>query len=160
MGVQHLQKLTSRIKFYGSQVGGSYAAPLTYTSSPLLLLLSDFRLVFANITYLPNVIFPITPTPSGDLDELYPSTKNICTGFLHLILLVIQAAFLLSIPVCFLCPAWTVLFYFSVFLLANTAFCVLLNGTATHFKSNPNLTSHLPHHKNEQWIFLNGVSVG
>lgn len=160
MVVNSLHSLSSKIKFYGSQIGGSATVPLTYTSSPLLLLLSDIRLFFANITHMPYIVLPLTPTPSGNLDELHCSPKNIWSMFLHLILFVIQAAFLLSIPICFLLPAWAVLVYMTIFLVANTIFCVLLNGTAKHFQSNPKFTSHFPQHKNEQWLFLNGVAVG
>lgn len=146
--------------------------PLPYTSSPLLLALQDIWL-FLRITFvwpvtkgIPSIVIPFYPFKSGPLDELYPSFQNIKALFLHAILVVAQAAFLLvlvpsvlfGVPVPLL--GWTpsCLLIVSGFVVANNWFCILLNGTKRRYQSivDPSWKKR----DNEKWIFINGVAVG
>jgi hypothetical protein len=71
------------VEFFGSQIGGESEAPLTYTGSPWRLFASDVLLFLRWSPYLINIILPLWPCPSRDLDELYPSLSNIIDLVLH-----------------------------------------------------------------------------
>lgn len=155
-----IAKSTSGVEFFGSQVGGKAVTPVAYTSSPMKLLFADFRWALGHAFDLPSIVFPWTPYGSDYLDELYPSLANLWDMFLHVIIFICQAFFLLSIPFWLLFPVWAVAFFVTVFLLSNSIFCTLLNGPLRCYDSNPDITARMPKHENEQWVFINGVAVG
>ncbi|EXJ92882.1 hypothetical protein A1O3_01436 [Capronia epimyces CBS 606.96] len=142
--------------------------PLPYTANPLLLVLNDLWL-FIQITFtlppsagLPSIIFPIGPTRSKGLDELALTWPNAKASFLHLVLVVAQILFLVSLfPLAyFLVPALYFL-YIVAFVLANQWFTVLLNGRRrSGFQSNPRCVQGRRRFEHEQWVFINGVAVG
>jgi len=152
------------IQFWGSQTGSQNGSkgvpPLAYTGSPLKLFIADIKSFIKYIRFLPFIMFPLSPWPSSHLDELYLSPANLWSMFLHFVLCVLQAGFLLSIPLWFLFPVWSVVAFVSVFLISNESFCYLLNGFESIYESDPALVGHFPKHPNEQWLFLNGVAVG
>ncbi|KAG9241272.1 hypothetical protein BJ878DRAFT_521536 [Calycina marina] len=152
----------SRTKFFGSQVGGKAVVPLTYTGSPAQLLRADICNAFRYIGLLPYVMCPVQPKGSGKLCELYASNRNIYCIFLHIILVLLQLPFILSVPLWFVMPV--PLFWIAggvvAFWLVNEGICQLLNGKEMRFMSDPKYSRGLKEHRNEQWIFLNGVSVG
>ncbi|MCJ1355489.1 MAG: hypothetical protein MMC33_005481 [Icmadophila ericetorum] len=103
----------------------------------------------------------MSPCLSGPLDELYPSLPNIVCISVHLILGILQLAFLISIPVCLilLIPCSWFCIYVLAFLVLNRKLCdVLLNGPP--FLESKTDLSRFPSHENERWIFLNGVAAG
>lgn len=79
---------------------------------------------------------------------------------MHGILLVLQTAFILGLPLLFIFPAWLVIFGMGGFCTLNWLLCRLLNGNTITFHSDPKYAPALDEHAHEQWIFLNGVAVG
>jgi hypothetical protein len=158
--VNGVARSTSGVKFFGSQVGSRVVTPVVYTDSPLKLFYYDMKYCVLHLFDLPFIVFPLTPFGSGHLDELYPSIKNLYNMFLHLVLFISQALFLLSIPFWFIFPLWLVAGFVTVFILLNSMFCLLLNGFKMHYDSDPEITKDMPKHDNEQWVFMNGVAVG
>ncbi|PBP17331.1 hypothetical protein BUE80_DR011899 [Diplocarpon rosae] len=150
---------SKKIKFYGSQVGGSYTTPHPYTGSPFALLQQDIMSAFQFILFLPSVVFPLTPLRSGPLCELYPSLANLYDMFLHGILIGMQVPFILSMPFWILLPVWWVVMGVMVFIGLNESICYLLNGKDMEVRSSPHFAEERGH-EHEQWIFLNGVAVG
>ncbi|KAL0944858.1 uncharacterized protein CTRU02_202745 [Colletotrichum truncatum] len=101
---------------------------------------------------------------SGPLDELYPSWANIRDITFHFILIITQSAFLLSLPFLSFLPFNIFAPYILGFVFVNYIACYALNGympdgyiQSTDF---PEASLWDDRHKNEQWIFLNGVAVG
>ncbi|TVY82912.1 hypothetical protein LSUE1_G001896 [Lachnellula suecica] len=147
-------------KFYGSQVGGKSVTPHSYTGSPLELLRHDIFSALGFYDLLFNIVFPINPCGSGEFCELYPSFANLWAMFLHLVLILMQLPFILSVPFWLLFPGWVVLLGILGFGVVNKAVCFLLNGSRLRFRSNPKYAGLKKEHEHEQWIFLNGVAVG
>ena len=136
--------------------------PLPYTGSPPRLLLSDTLLSLRNLPYLPSIILPLAPWPSGRLDELFPSPENVFDLVVHSILFVLQAAFLLSLPLSlmFMTPALWMIAYILGFCLANHVLCrISLNGSRVIYRSRVPLIKSAEHQK-EHWIWINGVAAG
>ena len=148
------------INFYGSQVGGASTEPHSYTGSPWELLKHDILTALKFVFYLPYIVWPIKPWGSNELCELYPSRANVWAITLHVVLVLMQLPFILSIPLWLFFPVWWVLFCVVMFMLVNKAICFLLNGDKSEFPSNPDLAEVKDEHKHEQWLFLNGVAVG
>lgn len=150
------------VSFQPSQKGGQAPPPeerLSFTDEPMKLLWFDTTLFFQLIWYLPNIILPMQPCGSGNLDELHLSPANLWAMFLHLLLIILQLGFLFSLPFCIIFPVWSVIIYTTAVLLTNSAICKLLNGSHTSLMSTTPL-QHRPEHDSERWIFLNGVAVG
>ncbi|KAL4891594.1 hypothetical protein BDV59DRAFT_66208 [Aspergillus ambiguus] len=150
------------VSFLPCQEGAEEEAPLPYTDAPLKLLIADIRLFVKCLPSLPGVFLPLTPCLSGSLDEMYPSPANIGIFLVHLVLCVLQLAFLISLPLCvlFMLPALGVLIYAAVFLTINAAVChVVFNRHDAILRSVVPHTERPEHHR-EHWIFLNGVAVG
>ncbi|EXF76696.1 hypothetical protein CFIO01_03507 [Colletotrichum fioriniae PJ7] len=108
--------------------------------------------------------------PSGEMDELYPSVGNLWCLFIHGILIVTQLAFLISLPFLATLPFQLFVLYIGGFIFVNYIFCLQLNaGTENNLlKSQHALWPEAANWKSldpkenysEEWIFLNGVSVG
>ncbi|KAK1463707.1 hypothetical protein CCUS01_08120 [Colletotrichum cuscutae] len=108
--------------------------------------------------------------PSGEMDELYPSVGNLWCLFIHGILIVTQLAFLISLPFLATLPFQFFVLYVGGFIFVNYIFCLQLNaGTENNLlKSQHALWPEAAKWKSldpnenysEEWIFLNGVSVG
>jgi hypothetical protein len=150
------------IEFFGSQVAPSNIISYSYTDSPLRLLGYDIRTFISNAWAIPYILWPFRPTDSGGLDELSLTIPNIFCILLHAILCVLQILFILLLPLAFLLPVWTAAAGIGIFLLVNSALCLLLNGSPwqTTYTSDPKLAPALPEHAHEKWVFLNGVAVG
>ncbi|KAL6299478.1 hypothetical protein BKA93DRAFT_753406 [Sparassis latifolia] len=72
-------------------------------------------------------VLPLTPTPSGPLDELYPSVENSWAISIHIVLIVIQGVDILSSPLSPFFVAATFIAYSGTVLIVVYAFCLLLN---------------------------------
>lgn len=146
---------------FGSQVGGKSVINYSYTDDPWRLMAYDIYQFFRLAWALPYILFPITPSDSGPLSELYPSFANLFCIAVHAVLCLLQLLFLLSLPLMVVLPVWTSLLLVGGFLILNHVFCLLLNGKGKiEYHSDPALAAPLPEHAHEQWIFLNGVAVG
>lgn len=151
------------VKFYGSQNNRETVAPLAYTGDPWRLFISDSLLFLQWRAYLINIVLPLWPCPSHRLDELYPSLANIYDILLHIILVVTQSSFLISLPFLITIPFVFYIFYIGLFLALNMSVCNLLNGKIPEdgLKSTEDEHSEAwKRHDDESWIFLNGVAVG
>lgn len=152
-----------RVLFFGSQIGGATVKPLSYTGAPWELFVHDVFLFLRWCYYLPNIVIPLCPWPSGSLDELYPSPENLYTMFLHLIAFSAQTVWIVSLPFLLYLPFPLYVMYFVGFIAFNELFCKLLNGyiPAEGLKSTEDEFSKTwEKHDDEYWIFLNGVAVG
>ncbi|OLN91640.1 hypothetical protein CCHL11_06597 [Colletotrichum chlorophyti] len=108
--------------------------------------------------------------PSGEMDELYPSMGNLICLAAHGTLIVSQLTFLLSLPFVATLPFHLFLPYVISFVALNYFACYPLNaGTEngllrSEHKSWPEAAHwpslHPDREYKEEWIFLNGVSVG
>ena len=150
--------------FYASQIGGQKVEPLTYTGSPFQLLRADILSAWKYKWFLPFIVIPFTPWPSGKLDELcLRSYKNVWALFLHTILILAQLGFgvWLALGVVFWFPVWGYVGGMVGFWAFNKAFCVLINGWKREFNSKVEISPEcLEKYKHEKWVFMNGVAVG
>ncbi|TLS24299.1 hypothetical protein PpBr36_08308 [Pyricularia pennisetigena] len=149
-------------KFYGSQVGGKSVINYGYTDLPFRLLGYDVYYFFRFAWAIPYVVLPAGPPYlSGGLDELSPTRENLFCIAVHSLLIVLQLGFLLVLlPVMVLLPVWTAALFIAAFLVCNRLICNVLNGDQPTLTSNPEYAPALEKHAHEQWIFINGVSVG
>ncbi|KAG9772084.1 hypothetical protein ABEF93_002579 [Exophiala dermatitidis] len=145
-----------------------WSKPLPYTANPLLLMLNDLWL-FVQITFtwpltagLPSIILPLSPSRSKGLDELALTVPNAWSDFIHLILVVAQTLFLISLfPLAYILLPSLYLLYIVAFVLGNQWFTVLLNGRRrSGFMSDPQCVQGKRVHPHERWVFINGVAVG
>jgi len=128
--------------------------------SPLGLLWNDAKLFFKIWTTIPGIILPLSPCLSGKLDELSLTAENLRDITFHGVLIVFQLIFLASLPLCFVLPLTTFLFYFIGFLVLNYILCIPINGQAgIIFQASPKPGIPVAG-EGEKWIFINGVSVG
>ncbi|KAE8367277.1 hypothetical protein BDV27DRAFT_124081, partial [Aspergillus caelatus] len=134
--------------------------PLPYTASPLALLWADILLVLKSLWSLPGILLPMTP--SGELDELYPSKENIVNLIAHVCLALCQVAFLLSVLGCFLLmvPALWISTYVVAFVWINRVICALIFNYSDEVIESKVPIEERPEHERERWIFINGVAVG
>ena len=150
------------VTLLGDQLLGDVisTAPLPYTSPPLDLVRLDIALFIRYVLFLPNIVVPFRPWPSGELDELCPTQGNLIAMGLHVVLFVLQVVFLLSLFLCLVLPVGLVLLYVLAFMLLNAVICRLLNGSPKKLHVSKTDLSMFPAHDDEKWIFLNGVAVG
>lgn len=137
--------------------------PLPYTGTPWRLFASDIKLFLKNFSYLPFIFLPLSPCPSGQLDELFPSWANLVDVAFHSILFFTQLAFLISVFVFTFLPVWAYFGYIVVMFVANELVCSHFNRGIPHdgLKSTENEDTRLwERHDSEAWIFLNGICVG
>lgn len=137
--------------------------PPPYTGTPWKIFVSDVKLFFKNFFYLPYLFIPLYPWHSGALCELYPSPENLIDIALHVILSIIQLAFLVSLFTLAFLPTFTYIGYIAVFFLLNELVCWHFNKgiPRSGLKSTEDaLSQSWPRHDDEVWIFLNGICVG
>jgi hypothetical protein len=148
-------------KFYGSQVGGKSVINYSYTDMPLKLLMWDVKTFFTFAYALPWVMWPISPSDSGEFDELSLTRGNLFCIFVHIILIILQLGFLLVvIPLCILLPVWLAAISLAIFFAINWLLVLTLNGSSPTYNSDPKYALALDEHAHEKWIFINGVAAG
>ncbi|MCJ1251959.1 hypothetical protein MMC30_009197 [Trapelia coarctata] len=144
---------------------GSWSTPPT-PKSPFSLIASDFGFVVKLYRDLPGIFLPLMPSPrqSENLDELYPSYSNLRDIILHAILVLLQAAFILSLPLCLLLtmfvPLTVTCIWFAIFAVVDLLLCRLLNGPSVkqfYIGHPPSGTDIDP---TEKWLFINGIATG
>jgi len=122
------------------------------------------RLFAANAWALPYIIWPIHSSTSGSFDELAGTYAHFETIAIHVVLLLAQSFFLLSIiPLLILpvLPFGVVVVYVVAFVVLNQLLCnLLLNGPHATLQSNIDLSQFPQAHPKEKWIFINGIAVG
>ncbi|KAL5366438.1 hypothetical protein BJX96DRAFT_182605 [Aspergillus floccosus] len=150
------------VSFLPCQEGAEEEVPLPYTDTPLKLLWFDIILFFRCLPYLLGVFTPLTPCPSREQDEMYLCVANVRIFLVHLVLSVFQLAFLISLPFCiiFMLPALVILIYAAGFLAINTVICHVVFNRHGPILHSVVPDTERPEHRQECWIFLNGISVG
>lgn len=150
----------SETQFYRSQVGESSVINYSHTDFPWKLFIKDVYYFFVYLWALPWVMWPIYPFGAKEFDELYPTRQNLFCIFIHLILVILQLAFIFLLPLAFFFPAWMVVAAVTAFMLFNWLLCRTINGSQETYSSHESFAKDRPEHAHEQWVFLNGVAVG
>jgi hypothetical protein len=146
--------------FLGSQVGGKSVINYSYTDMPLKLLMWDMRYFLVFAWALPWILWPIRPAEGGHFNELAPTRSNIWCIFMHGVLILIQLAFIVTLPLALMFPFGMVLAGWTAFFTLNWLLCKTLNGNTIVYESDPKYAPALPEHEHEQWVFINGVAAG
>ncbi|KAF2013267.1 hypothetical protein BU24DRAFT_233624 [Aaosphaeria arxii CBS 175.79] len=134
-------------------------SPIPYTSNPLRLCWHDILLFWRCRWSLFGILFPFTQWNCRELDELYPfSVPNVLCLALHGFLIILQFAFLISLPLLIFFPLATDILYVAVIAVVTFATSRILNGRDTIHRSTIGLNED--QHSKERWIYMNGVSVG
>ena len=150
------------VEFLSSQTGLSSVTsdPLPYTGGPLRLLWSDFLLILRCMPTALGIFLPLNFRKPDIRDELYPGDwRNLFSIFLHIILILLQSAFLVSLISFLFIPLGWFICYVGLFMLLNSCICWFLNGNSIHLVSEVPVENE-EKHASEYWIYLNGVSVG
>jgi hypothetical protein len=147
-------------RFFGSQIGGRSVINYGYTDMPWKLMTWDVYYFFKFFWAIPYILWPVSPTDSGDLSELSPTWGNVWCISIHVVLCVLQLAGLVVLPSLVVFPVWMAAAFFGIFMLANKLLCTLLNGKGVEYHSEPKYAPELPEHAHEQWIYINGVAAG
>jgi hypothetical protein len=134
--------------------------PRHYASPPFSLVWRDILLIFLNLPYVVYIAVPFWPWPSEELDEFYPSLQNLIAMALHLLLIILQVAFIISLPMCLWFPLVWVLLYIAAFFVLNNLICEILNGRNRNVHVSKTNLSMFPKRENERWIYLNGIATG
>ena len=152
--------------FFPSQLGSPEYDPacLSYTISPFQLLVADLVLCIRELPNFFSIFLPLqvdTNTPARELDEFKPSWENFKSLAVQVVMGIIQLIFLFSIPVCCFCliPAYWLVLYIYIFLNINDFIFRSINGTQRYFESRVGIDKK-PKHRNEKWIYINGVATG
>ncbi|EFX04433.1 hypothetical protein CMQ_1361 [Grosmannia clavigera kw1407] len=147
--------------FYASQIGGLSVINYSYTDLPGKLMVQDVYQFFRLAWALPYIVWPTTPTDSGSMTELAPTSGNLWCIAVHGVLIVLQLGFILGVlPAVFLMSVWAATAIVGLCLSLNHVLCMLLNGRGIEYHSSPECAPVLREHAQEQWIFINGVAVG
>jgi hypothetical protein len=147
-------------RFYGSQIGGRSDINYGYTDMPWKLMAWDLYYFFYFIWALPYILCPMTPADSEELSELSPTPANVWCIAVHAVLILMQLAGVLALPLLALLPVWVSAAIIGVFLLVNKALSMVLNRRGVEYHSDPKYAPALKEHAHEQWIYINGVATG
>lgn len=152
--------MSSVTEFYRCQIGGTSIINYSYTDFPLKLLAKDVYYFFFYSWALPYILWPMFAYGSGDLDELYPTWRNMFGCTMQITLAVVQLMFLLALPFTILFPVWLSTAAVGGFLTVNWLVCCVLNGSEQSLVSDEKYAQELPEHAHEEWVFINGVATG
>ncbi|KAI3319792.1 hypothetical protein HD806DRAFT_547689 [Xylariaceae sp. AK1471] len=150
----------NRTEFFGSQVGGKSVINYSYTDLPWKLVAWDIKCFFTFAWALPWILWPVRPCDGDHFDELSYTADNVWCIFIHVLLVILQLFFLISLPVTLVLPVYLFIAALAVFFTVNWLLCRCLNGKTITYESDPKYAPALEEHQHEQWIFLNGVAVG
>lgn len=147
-------------KFFGSQIGGKSAINYSYTDMPWRLMAYDVYYFFKFLWAIPFIVWPLSPADSGELSELSFTSKNIYAVAVHVVLVILQLGFIVTLPSLVTVPVWTAAAAIALFMLVNRTLASLLNGDRVEYMSDEKYAPALPEHAHEQWIYINGVAAG
>lgn len=148
------------IQFFGSKVGGGVVNEYDYTDVPSKLLFWDIYYVFYYAWSIPLVIRPLRPRDGNHFDELAWGWRNAYCVVVHVVLIVMQLGFLLSMPLAFFVPPWMTAVFVAAFWAVTLLLCRTLNGAKMTHVSDPKFTAGKEAHGHEQWLYINGISIG
>jgi hypothetical protein len=148
------------VSYLPSQIGERSQTPLSYTADPRKLFLADFVLCFRKLSFVLGILLPLHFGRNADpFGELYPTRRNIQAVVLHVLLVMLQLAFLVSLPFFLVLPTSWLLGYLVTFFLINSTLTRLLNGSRLTLEPSTEIVPKV-RHESEYWIYMNGVSVG
>ena len=149
------------IKYIPSQMDPLAAAcTKAARKDPIRFMIEDTGVLLKLFLYVPKTISPFF---TRDKDaELYLSRANITVGILQTVLAVIQVLFLvLVIPAFVLLPGGVFLAATALFCLACYLLTLPMQGPPINFSNMDDSTKTLAEqHKNERWVFVNGICTG
>jgi hypothetical protein len=148
------------VSFLPSQIGERSQTPLSYTADPRQLLLADIVLCFQKLSFVFGILLPLQVGKNTDpYGELYPTWRNIKAVILHVVLVILQSAFFVSLLFFLLLPTPWLLGYIVAFFIVNSTLTRVLNGSSLTLEPSEDIVPKIKH-ESEYWIYLNGVSVG
>ena len=153
--------MSDSIKYIPSQMDPlAGASTQAARQDPIRLMIEDAGVLLRMFLYVPNIISPFYTRQIDS--EFYPSLANAKVGFLQTMLALIQVLFLVMvIPAFVWLPG-------GVF-LAATALCCLacylitlpMQGPPINRSNMDDVTKTLAEqHKDERWVFVNGICTG
>lgn len=128
--------------------------------NPIRLFVEDLSVLFVNLRYLPNVLLPFKAKSSTD--ELYFDLSGIKDGVLQGGLFVLEShLFLLAIPAILVLPGALWIGLLAMGCLLVYLLCKPIDGPAVLYSTMSEETLTLAEqHKDERWLFVNGIIVG
>ena len=149
------------IKYIPSQMDPLAGASTSAArQDPIRLMIEDAGVLLRLLLYVPKVFSPFL-TKDKD-SELYPSLANLKVGILQTALAFIQVLFLiLGIPAFLWLPGGVFLVGTACFCLACYLLTLPMQGPTINFSNMDDATKALAEqHKDERWVFVNGVCTG
>lgn len=127
---------------------------------PIRLMIEDAVVLLRLLRYIPKTLAPFF-TKNKDA-ELYISLANAKVGFLQTLLALIQILFLvLVIPAFLSLPGGIFSAATALFCLACYLITLPMQGPAINFSNMNSYTKVLAEqHRNERWVFVNGICTG
>ena len=127
---------------------------------PIRLMIEDTVVLFRLFRFIPKTLAPFFTTNKDA--ELYMSIANAKVGFLQVLLALIQFLFLvLVIPAFVLLPGGIFFAATALFCLACYLIALPMQGLAIISSNMDSCTKVLAEqHRNERWVFVNGICTG
>ena len=149
------------VKYIPSQMDPLASATVKAArQDPTRLMIEDTVVLLRLLRYVPKTLAPFF-TKNKDA-ELYMSLANAKIGFLQTLLALIQIMFLvLVIPAFVSLPGGIFSAATALFCLACYLITLPMQGPAINFSNMDSYTKTLAEqHRNERWVFVNGICTG
>lgn len=153
--------MVNGVKYIPSQMDPlASATAKAARQDPIRLMMEDTVVLLRLLRFVPKILAPFF-TKNRDA-ELYMSLANAKVGFLQTLLALIQILFLVVvIPAFVSLPG-------GIFAAATALFCLVcylitlpMQGPAMNFSNMDSRTKVLAEqHRNERWVFVNGICTG
>ena len=153
--------MVDNVKYIPSQMD-PYAGASTRAAhqDPIRLIIKDASVLFRMLSYVPNIISPLLTTNKDA--ELYPCFANLKVGFLQTVLALIQVlSLVIVIPAFVWLPGGVFLAVAASVCFACYLVTLPMQGPPINFSNMDDSTKALAEqHKNERWVFVNGICTG
>ena len=149
------------VKYIPPQMDPLASATVTAArQDPIRLMIEDTVVLLRLLRYLPNVLAPFF-TKDKDA-ELYMSLGNARVGILQTLLAVMQTLFMITVIPAFLSlPGGAFLAATALFCLACYLITLPMEGPSINHSNMDSCTKALAEqHRDERWIFVNGICTG
>lgn len=153
--------MNDSVKYIPSQMDPLAGASTSAArQGPIRLMIEDAGVLLRLLPFVPKICSPVFTTNKDS--ELYPSLANCKVGILQAALAFIQLLFvILGIPAFLWLPG-------GVFLAVTACFCLVcyllalpMQGPPINLSNMDDTTKALAEqHKDERWVFVNGVCTG
>ena len=149
------------VKYIPSQMDPLASATVNAArQDPIRLMIEDTFVLLRLLRFVPKTLAPFL-TENKDA-ELYISLANALVGFLQILLALIQILFLVMvIPAFMSLPGVIFSAATALFCLACYLITLPMQGPAINFSNMDSRTKVLAEqHRNERWVFVNGICTG